>query len=155
MDILKKYRGQLFILVTMSSIVLTTLFCGVNIKYTIALILLTNQAFSRDVGWHSKSLSHCWVLSLILFTLFSYLSSIIIVSPIVVIIAMTMLDYDKIRQHTILIIIFVLGISNVEYSWLMSSCLFSIILSYLLSGSNKIVIGMISKVDNALYKILK
>lgn len=155
MDILKKYRGQLFILVTMSSIVATSLFCGVNIKYAIALILLVNQSYDRDGGWHCKSLKVCFVISTILFTLFIYLSSVIQVSIVLTLIALTMLDYPKIKQHSTIIIVFMLSIVNAEYSWLSSSCLFSIILSYLLSGSNKIFINLITKVDNALYRILK
>lgn len=155
MDILKKYRGQLFILITMSSIVITSLFCNVDIKYTIALILLVNQSYDRDSGWHCKSLKVCFVISSVLFTLFSYLSSIITISPLFALIGLTLLDYSKIKQHTTLIIVFVLGISNVEHSWLINSCFFSIVLSYILSGTNEFTIRLLSKIDNALCRILK
>lgn len=155
MDILKKYRGQLFILITMSSIVITSLFCNVDIKYTIALILLVNQSYDRDNGWHCKSLKVCFVISTVLFTLFSYLSSVITISPLFALCGLTLLDYSKIKQHTTLIVVFVLAISNVEYSWLINSCFFSIVLSYILSGTNEFTIRLFSKIDNALCRILK
>lgn len=151
-----KHRGLLFITITMSSIlIISSVFCNVDIKYVLSLIFLVNQGYFRDKGWHSDSLFSCLIISTTLFSLFAYLSSIFMISPVLTIMIFMLLDYKNIDQHTSWILVFMLGTSSPEFHWIYSSCFFSIILSYLISGKNSSVTNIIIGIDNLIRRLFK
>lgn len=153
-DIRLEIKSVLFFLITTLSIILFSLLIGVDIKVSLMVIFLCNRIYSRGDGYHSSNLVICYLTSTILFTLFSWLSVSITITPLILLCGIILIDHDRIEQVGSLVCTVFIGVSLPEYSWLISTMFFSIILAWCTNGKS-IFTKFLSITDEVLSRIIK
>lgn len=153
-DIRLEIKSVLFFLLTTLSIAICSYLVGVNIEVSLMIIFLTNRIYSRMDGFHNSSLKLCWIISTLSFTLFGYLSTQIVITPLILLCAIILVDYERIEQVGSLICVVFIGVTLPEYSWLISTTFFSIVLAWCVNGKS-IVSKFLQVIDTKLSKIIK
>lgn len=153
-DIQLQIKSILFFILTTCSIVTCSYLIGVDIKISLLVILLANRIYNRRDGFHNSSLVICFIFSTFTFTLFAWLSTQFMISPLLLLCSIILIDYERIEQLGSLIGVLFLGVATPEYSYLISVMFFSIILAWCINGES-IVSKLLEKLDKLMSKLIK